>query len=173
MLSNVSYRREEKQYHVVDPRTGDVEAFPAGQEGRRDAMRRAVYFSHPRLFRIVTQLVEHHPALEARAWRAAELVIRGAVRKPADPEALASVASSNAYGAYHVKVRDGLVLCDCLDYMDGGAPFVGERGQRLCKHILAYEFTRRLEYRHCGTCGCKVDADLMECPHCGGRVTPY
>ena len=173
MLPNVSYQREGRQYQVLDPDTGEIECFPAGHSGRRDAMRRAIYFTHPRLYRIVVEMVQRRTQLEARAWRGAELVICGAVKKPADAEALVSVTSSNEYGDYLVKERNGLVVCDCLDYMEGGAPLIGESGQRLCKHILATQFTTRLQYRHCGSCGRKVEANLMDCPHCNGAVTPY
>jgi len=173
MLPNVSYQRENRQYEVLNPNTGEIESFPAGHSGRRDAMRQAVHFSHPRLYRIVIEMVQRWPQLEARAWRAANLVIRGAVKKPADDEALASVTSSNEYGDYLVKDRGGLIICDCLDYMEGGAPLINESGQRLCKHILATQFTSRLKYRHCGSCGRKVEADLMDCPHCNGAVTPF
>jgi len=173
MLPNVSYQRDERQYRVLDPDTGEIESFPAGQLGRRDAMRRAVNFSHPRLYQIVTDMVKRWPQLEARAWRAANLVINGKVKNADDDEALASVTSSNEYGDYLVKARGGLIICDCLDYMEGGAPLIGESGQRLCKHILATQFTLRLQYRHCGSCGRKVHADLMDCPHCNGPVTPY
>jgi hypothetical protein len=173
MLPNVSYEREVRQYQVLDPDTGEIESFPAGQGGRRDAMRRAVDFSHPRLYRIVIEMVQRWPQLEARAWRAANLVIRGEVKRPPDDEALASVASSNEYGDYLVKARGGLIICDCLDYMEGGAPFISESGQRLCKHILATQLTSRLQYRNCGSCGRKVKADLMDCPHCKGPITPF
>lgn len=173
MLPNVSYEREVRQYQVLDPGTGEIESFPAGQIGRRDAMHRAVYFSQPRLHNIVTEMVKRWPQLEARAWRAANLVIRGEVKRATDDEALANVTSSNEYGDYLVKTRDGLIICDCLDYMEGGAPFISDSGQRLCKHILATQFTLRLQYRFCGSCGRKVAADLMDCPHCNGPVTPY
>ena len=173
MLPNVSYQRENRQYEVLNPETGEIESFPAGHSGRREAMRQAVHFSHPRLYRIVIEMVQRWPQLEARSWRAANMVIRGAVKRPADDEALASVTSSNEYGDYLVKERGELIICDCLDYMEGGAPLINESGQRLCKHILATQFTSRLQYRHCGSCSRKVEADLMDCPHCNGAVTPF
>lgn len=32
--------------------------------------------------------------------------------------------------------------------------------QRLCKHVLATQFTTRLQYRHCNSCGRKVEAGV-------------
>jgi len=173
MLSNMQYERSEKAYQVIDPDTGTIESFPSGYIGRRNAMRRAVYFQNARLHRIVTDLVHQWPQIESRAWRAAELVLRGSVRQPADRGALANVTSSNEYGDYLIATRDGTLVCDCIDYLDGNAPYIGPSGQRICKHILATQFARRMEYRHCGTCRRKVDAELMICPFCNGEVTPY
>jgi hypothetical protein len=173
MLSNMKYERVERQYEVFDPNTGEVETFPRGRHGRRNAMRRAVHFQNPRLHRIVTKLVQRSPQLESRAWRGAELLLGGAVKEPYSQEALASVTGSSEYGDYLVASRNGMIICDCLDYMEGNAPYYNQNGQRLCKHILAVQFTRRLQYRHCGSCSRKVEADLMICPFCNGEVTPY
>jgi hypothetical protein len=173
MLSNVQYDRVSKAYQVLDPETGAIESFPSGYRGRRDANRKAIHFQNARLHRIVTDLVRKWPQGESRAWRAAELVIREAVHDPADNQALATVTGHSEYGDYLVADRKGLIVCDCIDYMDGNAPYFGSNGQRLCKHILAVQFRRRLEQRSCGSCGQKVDAELMECPFCAGPVTPY
>ncbi|HET6446900.1 MAG TPA: hypothetical protein VFI27_20225 [candidate division Zixibacteria bacterium] len=172
MLSNVQYERSIKQYQVTNPITGDIEYFPNGNAGKRIAMRRAVFFQDPRLHRFVVDLVERYPQVESRAWRAAELLLQGGV-KNSEGEALAIVASSTAYGDYLITARTGQIVCDCLDYMDGNAPYIGQSGQRLCKHILALQFTRRLAYRHCGSCGRQVDAELMICVFCDGPVHPY
>lgn len=173
MLSNIQYERSEKRYQVIDPDSGTIESFPSGYRGRREAMRRAVYFQNARLHRIVTDLVQQWPQTESRAWRAAELVIRGAVKQPVDNSALASVTSSNEYGDYLIAARDSTLVCDCIDFLDGNAPYIGPSGQRICKHILAAQFARRLEYRNCGSCRRKVDAELMICPFCNGAVTPF
>jgi len=136
-------------------------------------MRCAVQFKSPRLYRIVTELVQRYPLLESRAWRAAELALNGAV-KPMDGDGvLAAVTGSDEYGDYLVRSRNGLIQCDCLDYADGNAPYIGPTAQRFCKHILATQFVRRLAVRICGSCSRPVDADLFTCPHCDGAVTPY
>lgn len=173
MLSNMQYERSEKEYQVIDPSTGAIESFPTGYRGRRDAMRRAVYYQNARLHRIVIDLVQQLPQTESRAWRAADLVLRGAVKNPIDNNALASVISSNEYGDYLISARDGIIMCGCIDFLNGNAPYIGPSGQRLCKHIMATQFARRLEYRNCGSCRRKVDAELMICPFCKGEVTPY
>ena len=172
MLSNLQFERASQQYRVLDPQTGEAEYFPKGYSGRREAMRRAVYYQNERLHRIVIELVRRHHKVESRAWRAAELMLNGGV-KQAEGKALASVTSSSAYGDYLITANSGLLVCDCIDYMDGNAPYIGKSGQRLCKHILALQFSRRLQYRSCGTCGRKVDAELMICIFCEGLVTPY
>jgi hypothetical protein len=169
----MKYERSERQYKVLDPDTGEVEIFPYGRDGRRNAMHRAVYFQDARMHRIVTELVQRSPQLESRAWRAAELVIRGAVNEAIDGEALSSVTGSSEYGDYLVASRNGIVVCDCPDYMEGNAPYFSQNGQRLCKHILATQLTQRLQYRSCGSCSRKVEAELMICPFCNGAVTPY
>ncbi len=108
------------------------------------------------------------PTLEARAWRAAELIVTDGVTPVADGETVAMVRSKSGYGDYLIKSQNGRWSCDCIDFIDGQAPYVGPSGQRLCKHILAVKLTQRLAYRHCHSCGAKVDADLMRCSHCGG-----
>jgi hypothetical protein len=173
VLVNVEYERSERQYRVMDPNTGEVETFPNGYKGRREAMRRAVYFQNPRLHRIVIELTQRWPQLESRAWRAAELVLRGSVTEAAGSEVLATVTSSNEYGEYLLADRNQIIVCDCLDYLDGNAPYIGPAGQRMCKHILALQFNRRLRYRRCGSCSRKVEAEAMTCPNCQGAVTPY
>lgn len=173
MLSNVEYERSEGQYRVSNPITGEEEFFPSGYRGRREALHRAVYFQNARLHRLVTQLVKKWPQVESRAWRAAELVIQGAVKEPPNSQALFAVTSSTEYGDYLIASRKGLIICDCMDYMDGNAPYLGERGQRICKHILAAQFARLLQSCQCGSCGQTVDAELMVCPFCSGPVDPF
>lgn len=173
MLSNVQYQRDERQYQVIDPETGAIEYFPPGNQGRRDAMRCAVQFQSPRLFRIVTELVQRYPLLESRAWRAAELALNGAVKMMDEDGILAAVTGSDEYGDYLVKSYNGLIRCDCIDFADGNAPYIGPTEQRFCKHILAMQLTRRLAVRICGSCGRPVDADLFTCPYCDRDVTPY
>lgn len=173
MLSNLLYQRDERQYQVIDPETGAVEHFPSGNQGRRDALRCAIHFQSPRLFRIVTDLVRRYPLLESRAWRAAELVLNGAVKSVNKDGVLATVTGSNEYGDYLVKGRNGYIQCDCIDYADGNAPYIGPTAQRFCKHILATQFARRLAIRICGSCGRPVDANLFTCIHCGDQVTPF
>ena len=173
MLPNVEYEKSKKQYQVVDPVSGKVEIFPSGYAGRREAKRRAVYFQNSRLYRLVVELVERWPQIESRAWRAAELVVNGSVKDPKDDLSLAIVASSSDYGDYLLAERKGHIVCDCLDYMDGNAPYLGQSGKKVCKHILALQLSNRLSYRHCGSCGRKVNEKLMTCPHCHGAVTPY
>lgn len=173
MLSNVTYQRDERLYQVMDPESGVIETFPSGNQGRRDAMRCAVQFQSPRLYRIVTELVQRYPVLESRAWRAAELALNGSVKSVDEDGLLATVTGSDEYGDYLVKSRNGFIQCDCIDFTDGNAPYVGPTAQRFCKHILAVQFTRRLAVRACGSCGQEVDADLLTCPHCRRDVTPY
>lgn len=173
MLSNMFYQRDERRYQVIDTETGVVEYFPPGYQGRRDALHCAIQFQSPRLHRFVIELIQRYPLLESRAWRAAELVLNGAVKVMDGDGVLASITGSSEYGDYLVKSRNGYIQCDCIDYADGNAPYIGPTAQRFCKHILAVQFARRLSIRICGSCGRAVDADLFTCVYCGGDVTPY
>ena len=173
MLANVTFERGLRQYRVEDPISGEVEFFPSGNDGRKQAHQRAIALHNPRLFKIAAGLIQQHPYLASRVWRACELVIHEAVQCCADSDLLAMVTGSSEYGDYLICKRDGLIICDCLDYMQGNAPYIGPTGQRFCKHILAWQLAERLAYRHCYSCQDKVPADSMVCPLCTEPVTPY
>ena len=173
MLTNMEYQRQKRMYQVVDPDSGEIEQYPSGTKGRQQALRRAVYFQNARLHNLVTQLIERYPLLESRAWRASTLVLNDAVNDVRDGAVLATVTGNSEYGPYLIQSRQGLLTCECLDYVDGGAPYLGSNGQRVCKHILAMQFIQRLQFRICGSCSQKVDEQLMTCPMCNGPVTPF
>jgi len=170
MFPTITYDRSARQYRVQDTTTGEIEVFPAGC--KIEAQRYAVAMSNPRLTRIIREeLLEKRPFLEARAWKAAEIVLNDDVA-PADGLYFAYVAGSNdTYALGHD--ADGLMTCTCPDFTGFGAPIVDTRGQRLCKHLLAWQLFQRLQKRRCYHCGRLVDADAMDCPLCGEAITPY
>lgn len=169
-LPAVTYDRSERAYRVIDAESGEiVETFPAGHKA--EAERYAIAFFSPRLARIVQdELLAKRPYLEARAWRAAELVLSHAVAA-ADGLYVAYVAGSgDTYAIGH----DGHgVTCTCPDYTGFGAPVVDGSGQRMCKHILAWRLWQRLQKRRCYHCEKLVDGAAEMCPRCGEQVTPY
>jgi len=169
MLPTINYNRSTRVYEVLDQTTGEMETFPAKE--KLAAEQYAIAMSNPRLVRIIRdELLGKRPFLEARAWKAAALVVDGAVALT-DGLYLAYVRGEG--DTYAIGSEDGLQTCTCADFTGFGAPIADERGQRLCKHILAYQFMRRLQKRRCYHCSKLVDANAIDCPLCGGVVTPY
>lgn len=170
-MLDIPFNRSTRKYEVAH---GDaLVEFPAGLAGKRNAFKMTIYAASRRLYRLVDDLAKKHPALESRAWKAAEIVIEEGVNRQVDG-ALAIVASqSSEYGDYLIQEVDGLLACDCVDFTGHTAPFVGHSFQRLCKHILSYQIAVRLSKRQCYTCRKLVDAELLDCPDCGNPVEPF
>ena len=141
MLANVTYDRSDRVYAVTHPTTGEVELFPAGTHGRRQAFRTAVQMVDPDLYQRAGLIIARHPHLESRVWKAVELVIHGRVWESGNDLYIASVESeSSEHGNYIIKHDDhGRMTCDCIDFVDFGAPLVEGSLQAYCKHILAWK----------------------------------
>lgn len=172
MLPTITYDRSAREYQVLDETTGQMETFPA--KHRREAEIYAVAMSSPRLVRIVREeLLEKRPFLESRAWKAAAIVAGdGVAAAPDDDLYFAYVRGEGDTYALRFD-GDGLMSCTCPDYTGFGAPVVSSNGQRLCKHLLAYQIHHRLQKRRCYHCGKLVDTELDDCPLCGESVTPF
>lgn len=141
MLADVlTYNRSGRKWEVV---TGEnTVEFPAGETGKRQAYRLAIFVSDPAVYALASQMAKENPALESRAWRAAELLIEGKVRADV-PGVLAQVEGGDAAGAYNICFADGQIACDCHDWTGYTAPMLND-GQRVCKHLLAYLFAGQL-----------------------------
>lgn len=169
MLPAINYNRSTRVYEVLDQTTGELETFPAKQ--RLAAEQYAIAMSNPRLVRIIRdELLEKRPFLEARAWKAAAIVVNDDVALT-DGLYVAYVRGSG--DTYAIGHDAGLLTCTCADFTGFGAPVVDTRGQRLCKHILAYQLYQRLQKRRCYHCSKLVDVDATDCPLCGEAVTPF
>lgn len=137
MLADVlSYNRSGRKWEVV---TGEKTVeFPAGDTGKQQAFRLAIFVKDPAVYALASQMAKDNPALESRAWRAAELVIEGKVKMDVFG-LLAQVEGSDAAGAYNITAVEGEIACDCQDWTGFTAPYLSS-GQRVCKHILAFFF---------------------------------
>lgn len=145
MLADVLfYNRSGRQWEVTtgrDEQTNErkLEIFPAGDMGKRQAYRLAIFVKSPSAYALASKTAKDNPALESRAWRAAELVAEGMVKLDV-PGVLAQVEGSDEAGAYNIVIADGQFACDCQDWTGFTAPPLSE-GQRVCKHLLAYFFS--------------------------------
>lgn len=140
MLANVAYNRSDRVYTVTHPHTGDVELFPAGAHGRRQAFQTAVNMVDPELYQRAGLLVARHPHLESRVWKAVELVIADQVQDGDLRTYVATVGSQSEYGNYTLTHDPhGRMTCDCVDFTDFTAPVVMGDTQAYCKHILAWQ----------------------------------
>ena len=136
----VVYDRSQRAYNVYCPKTGElVDTFPSGREGKRAAFQMSVQLQNPQLHTLATQWCEMYPELQARVWRAAEIVLDDGVLPAFSMQHLAVISSQNsAHGEYNVAMRDQMLQCDCEDFVSFSAPMIGENSQLLCKHLLAY-----------------------------------
>ena len=142
MLANVTYDRSDRVYAVAHPETGEVvETFPAGTHGRRQAFRAAVQLVDPEIYQRAGLIIAKHPHLEARVWKAAELVVHGRVWESDSDLYVAAVESQSSEHGNYILTSDrrGLLSCDCLDFTDFTAPFTEGSLQAFCKHILAWK----------------------------------
>lgn len=137
----VTYDHKKKEYLVTAGQ--DIVAFPNGPTGKLLATRLAVFASSPAVYELASKLSKKYPALERRAWLAAELVIDGKLTFSPANDVLAQVDGGDPAGAYNVIALDGELACDCPDFAGGFAPFTMS-GRRLCKHLIAYTFARKL-----------------------------
>ncbi|MBE2198485.1 MAG: hypothetical protein IAE79_07720 [Anaerolinea sp.] len=171
MLPMITYDRSARVYQVVDQTTGEVETFPA--KHKLEAEQYALAMVNPRLVRIVRdELLSRRPFLEARAWKAAAIVESGDVAPVIDGLYFAYVrGQGDIYAVSHDD--DGLMACTCTDFTSFGAPVAASNGQRLCKHLLAWQLYQRLQKHRCYHCSKLVDGDVDICPLCGEDVTPF
>lgn len=170
MLPTIDYDRSARLYRVTDQTTGEVETFPA--KHRTEAEIYALAMSNPRLVRIVRdELLEKRPFLQSRAWKAAAIVEAGGVALVDGLHFAYVQGEGDTYALGHDE--DNLMTCTCGDFTGFGAPIAASNGQRLCKHLLAYQLRQRLQKRRCYHCSRLVPASVMDCPLCGEAVTPY
>lgn len=144
MLPSVYYDRRRRVWTVA----GISAEFAAGAAGKRLAQRAAVHVLNPKLGEMVATLCNRFPVLEMRAWRAAEIVLLVGVDGARWTVESQTDEWGGVYGLY--SDSDGLVRCGCVDYVD--APMVSARGQRYCKHVLAFLFVNKLNNKD----GCNV-----------------
>ena len=171
MFPTIAYNRSVRAYQVTRPDTGEIVEFPSGCKGEAELF--AIRTANPRLARIVTdEVLARHPYLQARAWKAAALVIDDKVHPaPDDPLYFAYVMGEN--DTYALGHDDGLMTCTCTDYTGFTAPVVSENGQRLCKHLISWSLFQRLGLHRCYHCQQLVDAAADVCPNCHQLVTPF
>ena len=93
----------------------------------------------PEAIALAQPLIAAHPELADRALRAVALVADGAVR-PNGGEGSFYVTSQQGRDSYLVDLAAS--TCTCIDW-EQRAPEVN--GRKLCKHVLAALFTRKLQ----------------------------
>jgi hypothetical protein len=134
----ITYNRSARNYNIIHPETGKiVESFPAGH--KHEAFLYTVSLFEPELFQAAQQVIDRHPQLERRTWKAVTKIIDGAVEIiPAPTDGVyATVASSDGMGRYNITNIDGYWACDCIDFTGFSAPMT-DTGSRFCTHRIAY-----------------------------------
>jgi hypothetical protein len=138
----VSFNRHTNQWEA---RNGQTFTFPAGPEGKRQALRLALSHDHPPLAQVVQDLATQHaeaPALVDRLFKAAQLLVKGHVYSNG------RVQSQSGSDLYQTSFSGTPKLwhCSCLDFENGMQREAGlsERGGvdtdygLMCKHTLAH-----------------------------------
>lgn len=127
-----AYNRSTREYDLVNMTTGEVvDRVP----GKREAFQRSIQIASQAVYSLALTFAEFAP-LESRAWKAAEIVVRGGVEVAS--ATLALVDGNSEYGRYNVEMVDGLWECDCADFTENGAVQCID-WQARCKHIVAVE----------------------------------
>jgi hypothetical protein len=109
----------------------DGQAWPAGLDGRAAAERAAILAASPAVYGAALRFIEKRPYAAARVWAAARLVLSGQVLQTGP-----AFLVMGAGGDYDLVEVDGVITCQCADFIRWGAP-VDETGQRFCKHVIA------------------------------------
>lgn len=134
---------------VTETDGGNPQRFQTGAVGKQAAIRYALTQAYPTIAQAVIHLVQHCPEASSRAWAAAELLVSRHVQAPGPAAAnncLAWVRSQRAAASphyYQLYLDGGHLTCDCLDLQQAGVAFAG---QLWCKHLLAYQLARHLDW---------------------------
>lgn len=112
------------------------------------ALQFTVRLNNPKAAELVERLLTKFPqlgGLDIRAWRGAYLVTIGHVHfheKQPVTHTIGTVICQNASDRYIIQERE-VRVCNCPDYQFCKAPET-PRGQRLCKHVIAYSIALEL-----------------------------
>lgn len=134
-MIDVQYKK--RTWLVVNTDTSDVIDAFTGTHGKRDANRRALQIRSPHLFGLADDIANGSPWLASRAFAGAQMAADGFVFAASDLGAM--VDSSRDRGSYSVHEHDGMMWCECSDYMNGNAP-MDRTMQAWCKHLFAWQF---------------------------------
>jgi hypothetical protein len=132
MSNLVTYDRKAKSYSVTA--AGEHVSFPAGVDGKAEAVKCAVRLLNRDVHDACQQLERVYPHLENRIWKAAEIAVTGRVSAH-------GVLASDGVGVYPIgREASGYVTCSCFDFAEFHAPFLVLDGriQAACIHLLAY-----------------------------------
>jgi len=134
-LSKLDYNRSQKQWQLQH-NGQDNAIFPAGIDGRANAVRLAIKLQDPELFYAAERIAAKHPQLNRRAWKAAILILNKEYQA-AGPlfQALITINSDSRDKRHLITARDNQLLCTCEDFQFEQAPALPQTG-RCCKHIL-------------------------------------
>jgi len=128
----VTYDRKAKVYSVTA--AGEQASFPAGVDGKAEAVKCAVRLLDRGVYESCQRLERSHPHLESRIWKAAEIAVTGRVTAH-------GVLASDGVGVYPVgREASGYITCSCYDFAEFYAPFLMLDGriQAACIHLLAF-----------------------------------
>lgn len=147
----VAYDRSAKLWQTMNGSL--IATFPPGQEGKTQAVDRAIHEANPALHQHLHRLIDRYPDLTSRAYKAAAMLINDSIQNaaPGVPTALVDVRSqSQPDTSYTIQKRECLV-CPCDDYQEVYAdrvPSIWVQGteQKMCKHILTLLFATKLGY---------------------------
>ena len=141
----VRYDRSDRRYRVLDADGVLCDTFPAGQ--KQQALRFAYKLLAPNVSALAERIIQKHPQLEARVWRAVLYVTSGRIKPVTVGNVVATVRGNDVYGSYTITVNAGTLQCACDDY--GMVIYVNKVGEFVstCKHILGFQMVKQLE-RH-------------------------
>lgn len=134
MDTRLCYNATEKLYEVrlglriLSAHPNKEQAFLAQLEGEA-----------PQALELAQSLIAIHPELAERALKAVALVAEGAVQPAGQPGQYQVHSQAKGQEVYEIDLEAS--ICTCVDWMTR-APTVN--GRRLCKHVLAALFIRKL-----------------------------
>lgn len=157
LKTSIEYDRSAKCWKLLGQIDEELDRFPPGPHGRREALIAQLRIEAPQALTLALDYEHQHRELAGRALRGALLVAMAAVTP--DPLLIGSadVASQSKPGiSYHVEIVSNGGICQCEDWKRGNqqephsAPTLRGDVHPTCKHILAIEILRRLEAGHGG-----------------------
>ncbi|MCB8944523.1 MAG: SWIM zinc finger family protein [Ardenticatenaceae bacterium] len=133
----VAYKREQRHWTAVNGTLND--SFPAGPDGKQEALLKAIAHENAELYQFVVRGISKNPEWWKSWTKAATAVINDMVHPPRKPgfDQVAWIQSDSRDECdYDLHLYNQFIRCECEGYQFKRAP-QSAKGQICCWHVLA------------------------------------